>query len=401
MRDIARKLEIGFEEIVLAMLILFEILDFFAAIPPIMEFAEKVIAIITMCYLFYKASMTKIVFGVKDRKHDMIIIIAYLLLSLKTVVGFVISSMHEKSIVTGIYTWIVQNADTIEKAGFWIGGLALLAVSYVLVHEKIKKPCILSIIHETRSAETASQKLVRFISNYITLTAIFVVVFTLAIEWLAMTVDAPILMIILFFYLFVIVKRGKGMKTESFLKKVSEASENFYERFISLFHSRRTIGVAITGLLVLHLLIEIGNFIIPYTTGIMYPKYFAQMGTGHLPLGTLAAQDFAAASGAAGHIGVMLVYILNVLAILMLFFGPAYAWTMLYAKRERKKADLKKASDIPNVIWLFFGSLAMFIMLPVFRMSRVGSGMLVGADITTQQIPFMENIWTAILISAV
>ncbi|MBW2972333.1 hypothetical protein KY359_04825 [Candidatus Woesearchaeota archaeon] len=390
MREFVKRLEIGVEELILAFLIIIEAMDFLTVLPPALEYAEKTIAIIAMCYLFYKASITKITFGKREKTYDLMIVIAYFLLSLKTVVGFVMTAVHEESIVTGIYRLILHNAVLIEKMGFWLGGILLIAVAYFLLHEKVSKPCILSIIHEARKTETPWRKIIRFVMTYLILLSIFSVIFTLAIEWLAMTVDAPILMIILFFYLFVIVKRAKGIKTESFLKKVSESSEDFYARFISLFHSRNTITLAITGLLVLHLLVDIGHFIIPYTTGLLYPWYFEQLGPGHLPLSTMMVKDFAAASGALQQMGVMAAYIMNVLAVLMLFFGPAYIWSRMIKKKKGKKEKL------PNIAWLFFGSLAVFITQPVFRMSRVKSASIVGVDITTQQVPAMQNMLLAL-----
>lgn len=391
MLDLMKRLEIGIEELILLFLIIIEVMDFFTIIPPLLEYVEKITAIIAICYLFYKASITKITFGQREKNHDLIIVFAYLLLSLKTIMGFVLTSVHEKSVVQGIYTVLAQNVDVIEKTGFWLGGIMLIAAAYFLLHEKVKKPCILSIIHEAKKAEGVWKEAVRFAATYIILLAIFTVVFTPALEWLGLTVDAPILMIILFFYLFVIVKRGKGMKTETFLKRVSDSSESFYERFISLFHSRKTIAVAITGLLALHLLVDIGHFIIPYTTGLLYPWYFEQLGPGHLPLNSLMAKDFALAETAVAQIGVMAAYVLNVLAVLMLLFGPAYAWAHLYQKKRLR---------LPNILWLFFGSIAVFITLPVMRIGQVKSAMLLGVDITTQQIPPINHIWMALLIGA-
>ncbi|HII72359.1 TPA: hypothetical protein HA265_06410 [Candidatus Woesearchaeota archaeon] len=395
MKDIIKRLELGVEEFILAFLIIIEVLDFLTIIPAPVEFVEKVIAIVAMCYLFYHASLTRIIFGQKKRLYDLMIVISYLLLSVKTIIGFLVSaifSAHEEgSVMTSFYSLVINNADILEKAGFWIGGLLIILLAILLTNKNVKKPSILSMIHEEKKTDNAWQKVVHFFSIYLVLIAIFVVVFTFAIEWFAITVDAPILMIILFSYIYIIVKRGKGIKTESFLKKVGESSEKFYERFISMFHSRKTIMIAITGLLVIHLLVDIGHFIIPYTTGLLYPWYFEQLGAGHLPLSELVANDFALAGSIATKMGIMLVYSLNVLALLMILFGPAYAWARFYGN---------KAVKLPNIFWLFFGSLAIFIIRPIFRMGRIEAPGLLGVDITTQQIPFIENIWLVLLISA-
>jgi hypothetical protein len=183
--------------------------------------------------------------------------------------------------------------------------------------------------------------------------------------------------------LFIIAKRGKGMETESFLKKVSDGSEEFYERVIALFHSRKTITIAITGLLALHLIVEIGNFIIPYTTGMFYSWYLEQLGPGHVPLSALMMKDALAAGSVWGQTLVFIAYALNVLAIILLFFGPAYAWWYMY---RRKRVRL------PNILWLLFGSLAVFMLAPVIRIKQVAAERMVGADIVTQQLPSIARL---------
>ncbi len=391
MKNLLKRLELDIEEVILAILILIEVFDFFTLVPPIIELAEKAFAIFGVAYLFYKASITRITFGKHEKKIDCAIILAYLALSAKTVIGFLISASEEKTSLSTAYSVILQNADSIEKICFFLGSIILLLVSAYLIKEKISRPSIMNIIHEDKIAKNIPQKILRFVSNYVVLIAIFVVVFTFVFEWLAMTIDAPVLVIILFFYLFVIVKRGKNMNTESFLKKVSDSSEEFYGKFISLFHAKKTITLAITGLLVLHLLVEIGNFVIPYTTGLMYSWYFSQLGAGHEPLSSLVINDFNLAQTISAQFGVMLIYLMNVLAILALFFGPAYAWTQIY---------LKKRIKLPNLLWVFFGSLAVFIMMPVFSISELRSPALIGVDITTQQIPFIENMALVLVTSA-
>ncbi|MBI5880958.1 hypothetical protein HZB90_02405, partial [archaeon] len=324
--EFLKKLTIGIEEIILALLILIEVFDFFALLPPAWEYGEKILSILAVCYLFYEASLTKVIFGEQEKNYDIMIIFAYLLLSFKVIIGFVITAVREESLVQGIYELVLKNTMVIEKTGFCLGATILIITSYFLLHEKVKRPSIMSIIHEERLPKNIWQKMTRFTSTYLILLAIYLLLFNFVFEWLAMTIDAAILVIILVLMLFIIAKRGRAMETESFLKKVSDASEEFYEKIISLFHSRKTVTIAITGLLALHLLVEIGNFIIPYTTGLFYSWYLEQLGPGHAPLSALMIKDMIAAGNVGGWILVFAAYVLNVLAIVLLFFGPAYVW---------------------------------------------------------------------------
>jgi uncharacterized membrane protein len=381
--EFLKRLTIGIEEIILALLILIEVFDFFALLPPAWEYGEKILSILAVCYLFYEASLTKVIFGEREKNYDIMIIFAYLLLSFKVIIGFVITAVREESLVQGIYELVLKNTMVIEKTGFYLGATILIITSYFLLYEKVKRPSIMSIIHEERLPKNIWQKMTRFTSTYLILLAIYLLLFNFVFEWLAMTIDAAILVIILVLMLFIIAKRGRGMETESFLKKVSDASEEFYEKIISLFHSRKTVTIAITGLLALHLLVEIGNFIIPYTTGLFYSWYLEQLGPGHAPLSALMIKDMIAAGNVGGWILVFAAYALNVLAIVLLFFGPAYAWYFMYKKKRIR---------LPNILWLLFGSLAVFLLAPVIKIKQVATERMVGADIVTQQLPNIARL---------
>jgi hypothetical protein len=89
------------------------------------------------------------------------------------------------------------------------------------------------------------------------------------------------------------------------------------------------------------------------------------------------------------QIGIVLVYLINVLAALLLFFGPAYVWSRHF---------MTKKMQVKHIIWVFFGSIAVFLMLPVLRLGRVKVQGVLGADITTQQIPTLGNVWPVLLI---
>ncbi|NQU78576.1 hypothetical protein HQ545_02295 [Candidatus Woesearchaeota archaeon] len=389
MRDVLRKLEFELAEVILVLLIFVEILDFLTILPPPVEYMEKIIAFAMMGFLFYKASITDITFGHKEKWKDALIVVGFMLLSVKTAIGFSASAAHHASVLSGFYTMLVRNAGLIEMIGFVAGTIILATISAISIKEKITKQCILKTLHE-KNAKTYLHKIGRFFLSYLVLLAIYLLIFTFAIEWLAITVDAPILIILLLFYVFVIVKRGKKMTSETFLYKVSNTSEEFYERFISFFHTKKTIMKGITGILVLHMLVEILHFIIPYITSLMYAPYFKQLGPGHEPLAGLISGDLALAGSIISQTGVLIIYLLNVLAILMILFGPAYAWMKDYNK-----------SKTPNISWLFFLCLFTFVTLPVFLITKSSSRKVIGVDIITQQIPVISNVWGVVLASAV
>ncbi|HII71464.1 TPA: hypothetical protein HA265_01790 [Candidatus Woesearchaeota archaeon] len=386
------RVELGIEEAILVFLIAIELLDFFRVIHPVLEFIEKTLAIMAVCYLTYKVSITRVFFGHRKFWPDIMVIAGYLLLSVKVIIGFFIGVAAEKSVLSPFYSLVITNMDIIEKVCFNLGVLLIFVTSIVLVREKIGKPSFLYIIHENSAADSSAKKVFRALFIYVSFLAFFILVFNFVVEWLATTVDAPIMIIVMLMLLFVIVKHKSRMDAESLLLRITEASEEFYERVILMFQKKSRIAIGIIGVLVLHMVVEVGHFIIPYTTGLALPWYFPQLGPGHEPILLPMLRDFTLASGILQQFFVILVYMMNIIAILMLFIAPAYIWYYLY----------KDKKIVPgHLTWLFFGMLSVFFIAPVFRMRSFGSQLLIGTDILTQQIPFIQNVFYAILVGVV
>ncbi len=99
-------------------------------------------------------------------------------------------------------------------------------------------------------------------------------------------------------------------------------------------------------------------------------------------------KDFALTTSALQKLAVSTIYIINILAILLLFITPAYIWYYLYKNKQIKPK---------NLVWIFFGSITIFFISPVFHMKRMNSQFLIGTDILTNQIPFINNILLIIL----
>lgn len=387
-----KKLEIGIEEIIILFLITIELLDFFKIIPPELEFVEKSVALIAMTYLFYRVSVTRVIFGRREKVYDAMIVVSWFLISVNTIIGFAISVGEEKILASNLYMALAQNFYIIERTGFIAGITLLLVISILLVRERVEKTCLMQIIHEQKKAADWKHKLLRFFVIYLVLLAFYLLVYSFAIEWLAITVDAPIIVAVLLAYLVFIVKKRKEIKTATLLEKISEKSEEFYERFITLFHAKRTIMIAVAGLLALHLIVEIGHFIIPYITGLMYTWYFKQLGPGHEPIISRIAYDLTTSSGAIQNVAIIGIYLANIIAIVSLFLVPIYIWYHMYNK---------KPIQPKNISWIFFGSLTVFLLRPIFKISQINSKILMGADITTQTLQSLDNLWFVLLISAV
>jgi len=256
----------------------------------------------------------------------------------------------------------------------------------------LKKPSLMHIIHEEGKLNTPFKYAIRVITIYLVYVAFFVVVFNLIMEWLAIAIDAPVIMIALLFYLFIVIRHYRKYKAESLIYRIGEFGEKFYEKLISLFHYKKTIFLGISGMIVLHLLTDAISFIIPYIFIFRDSLYFAQLGSGHEALIPLFLEQIKNLPFLE-QFSLFFVYLLNLIGILFFLIMPAILW---YIAFTRKKIYLSKFK-----IGLIFSSILVFILAPVFKISRLTLSSILGVDIKTDFAnSILNNNFSFVLIFA-
>jgi hypothetical protein len=179
----------------------------------------------------------------------------------------------------------------------------------------------------------------RFILGHLVIIGFFLVVFNLLTEWLALAVDAPIITAAIFFYFFVLIKHKTRLRPVELVYKIGNVGEKFYERFIDLFHYKKTLLLGLAGMKIMHQLTDIGNFLVPYTVGLKDPIYFSSLGVGHDAIfsffknhSLFAAESIGMTLGFKGVLA--LGYALNITAMVILLSLPALLWFHMYKFRE-------------------------------------------------------------------
>jgi hypothetical protein len=422
---LASKISHRIEEFILIILILLNVLDFLEKLPGDIDFLKKIISWILLGYLLYKVDLTNIMFGRKEtiggmmfgarnKLIDLTILTAYFSLIVKNLTNYAITLCEPKALAgelicvgeIDLFEWfvvkIVAIAPVLDKLFFYIGGILIILISFYLLKFEIKKPSLMSILHEEGLPPKHIGKLtLRFLSIFFILISFFVIVFNLMLEWLAMAVDAPLLMLGILFYIFIIIRHHKKFSTENFIYKIGNFGESFYEHFIRLFHYKETIFLGVSAMLVLHLLTDVGNFIIPYIIGKKDLLYFQQLGAaGHTPVISLLLTDILKVTGLS-KLGLVWVYSFNILALLFLLILPGFIWYKLYHRRGINVHHIPLA--------LFFCSVMVFILMPAFNITSINSESysLVGVDIQTHSIlesgkslliPFILSLVTGIIV---
>ena len=76
------------EEVILILIIILNVLDFFEILPADIDFAKKIISWTALGYILYKASLTKIFFNNQKMSIDILLIMSYFMLIFKNIIIF-------------------------------------------------------------------------------------------------------------------------------------------------------------------------------------------------------------------------------------------------------------------------------------------------------------------------
>src|SRR3989338_8798573 len=109
------------------------------------------------------------------------------------------------------------------------------------------------------------QKPLRAAALFLCFSFFFLFIFQLMVEWLGVVVDAPIIFLGILFYIIVMVKFKHLFNPEHLITRIGETGEEFYQKFIRLFHTPYGVALGFSGILILHLLTDFGVYILSYT----------------------------------------------------------------------------------------------------------------------------------------
>ena len=196
------------EDFILTFLIILNILDFLEYLPGDVDFVKKLISWLCLGYLLYKVSLSDLFFGQRDNFLDIILVCTYFLFIIKNIVAFAMVAVEETNVLQSFYTFLVSNRFFIESLGIYVGGFALVTLAlYATIKLKVQAPSVLHIIHEEGSLTNAYKRIERFLVIFLLFISFFVIVFNLMMEWLAIAIDASLLVFTLIFYLVTLFQR--------------------------------------------------------------------------------------------------------------------------------------------------------------------------------------------------
>src|SRR3989344_2051897 len=348
MEELSTKIKVGIEEFILLALTVISFLAVITLLPGDIIFVKKIVSWIGMGYLFYKIDLAEVIFGKKSKFIDGLLIFSYFCIILKdfftfskelTKEAFLLfdfSLLFKKNVVFFGNLYLLQRplAETIQLYGFYLGAgiLLFLALSRLMSNQEIVRPSILGIFHQGIPS-SFFDRIYRVFTSFFVFLAFFIIVFNLVMEWLAWVVHSWLTIFAVFFYFFFFIKYHRQFHVSTMIYKIGNMGHDFYHKFLDLLMDKKTIFLGLSGMLVLHLLTDIGTFIIPYIIG-KSASYFASLGPSDEPLVVHLLQDLHLVDASYEKLIIFVAYLLNVVGILFFFLGSAYVWWLLYAKRE-------------------------------------------------------------------
>jgi len=358
---IVHRIEHRIEEILFIFIIISSVLEIINFLPGDFNFIKKLISWLAMAYLVYKISPTKLLFNNKHHYGDIFIILAFFLFIAKNIIQLAFTI--EGKIFHSLFEFLKLHSQEIDLIGLWIGSIIILLVSLFLAKSmKIYKPSLIEFLKIKRNI-----KIVDFVEKFVIIVlfifAFFLLVFNLLMEWLTWVIDSTLIVVFILTYLFFIIRYHKKYHADTLIFRIGNAGENFYKKVLLLFHTKKTILLALLGLLVLHTATDVSSFMVPYVFG-SESLYFYGFDETHQPI--IASISSQLQDSGVFNVQLIIIHIFNYLALLFLLLFPAYFWNILFQK--------KKIVFSPYIRTIVIMSLLVIMILPIFKISSIQIG---------------------------
>jgi len=256
--------------------ILLNIFDFLNALPGDIDFLKKILSWTIIGYIFYRTSFTKIFIGERLKKYDLLFILAFSLMSItKNLIAYAksIENLGEYIFFKHVVTFLdsLPFNETVF-AMFVLGAIlcVILCVSLLLNHS-IKQDSFLGSLN---IKDTYFSFILHFFSLILLVSFFSLIIFNFFMEWFALAVDAIILVVGLIYYFIKFLHRHTDHKISEYLQEVSNTGNQFYSKIISLFSNKKTFFIGVSFILTLHLLVDAGVYLVPYSIGTENSLYF-------------------------------------------------------------------------------------------------------------------------------
>ncbi|MBI2655948.1 hypothetical protein HYX06_06015 [Candidatus Woesearchaeota archaeon] len=381
-RELIEKLELGFIELFIGFFMLIGLVGYFGSLPADWDWIDHTVAFIMFTYFFYILDITSIIFGKKSKIANLIIPISYLSIFFKDIIAYTGAGAFNFTFlkfINPVYIFLAENLFLVTSISIYLGLLGLaISAAYISRNIEISHPSLLYAVYK----KPLERKIPKFLISFLLLLAFYYLIYNPILEWLEFVLDDPIIVVGTVYYITKIARHHKKFHESHAISKIGDIVWTWYGKFISLFHYRKTLPLAISGLLILHGISDIGVFAYSLIFG-GKSLYLDFLDSGHATFFRLFIND-AANSSPATSIFLSAAYFFNALSLLILFLIPIIVWIRMFSQKGLHL----------NRIYLFFiyASVLMYISLPGYSISRISSSDVIGADINSRSILGIQSV---------
>ena len=395
-KRVVKAIDIGIEEALLLLIIILNIFDAFEFISPAWDYIKKIISWSALGVILYRAKISKIFTGVANSFNDLLLLFGYFFLIIKDLVSYAASALPEtSSFLEPFFSSLVNNASQIELVGLYLGIVCLVFASIRLAFSKsTEHHSVMKLLSPKLNALkniNFKSYAKRFGLMFFIVMVFFVVVFSLVMSWLAIAIDAPLLMIGLFLYLFFVVKHKGAFSPASFLAKFGNYGEKVYTNFIRQLKYRRSALRVVSAMLVLHLVTDAFTYMMPMILGFGDRLYLGLLSTPHSWFVNLISSQFI------GGIGQALlltgIYLFSILGMLFLLGAPI---VLLVGLKKKKAFRLSRW-----FLGLIVTSLTVLLGSQVIRVISLRNSPIYGVDIFAQTLRISQSTATYVLLGGI
>lgn len=270
-----------FEKIVIYLLllsfILLNILDFFnffSLISPYtgdVDFFKKILSWSLIYYLFASLSLTKILTGFRTKLYDWFLLTAAGLITFPSILIFYLRNIDFElyyifSFIINEYFLIFLLEHSIVFVTFGIVLLVVMSV-YIFLKQPVHKESLIGSFN--LDPDNYFSQINKFAIIIIFIFFFVYTIFKFFMEWFALAVDAALIVIGVGYYVYIyIFKHKKNLSLDSFLKDIINTGNDFFKQLILFLQDKKTFFITISLLITIHLLVDLGVYIIPFATGI-------------------------------------------------------------------------------------------------------------------------------------
>lgn len=352
------RFNLGIEEIILLGIIILNVFDVLEMLSPEWDYVKKIVSWTALGMVLYKSQLSKLFSGIKKSLIDGLLLTGFFTLIVKDLVSYSKTAFESStgSFLQSFFSVIITNSTTINVFSIYIGVFILLFASIRLSF--IKSNDSSSIFKILRIEQKENQKvsfpifLKRIVIIFLVVLAFFLIVFNLLVQWLAIAIDAPLLMIGIIFYLVIVFKKHKKISASSFLFRFGNFGNVFYKKFINHLKDPRDALRILSGILVLHLITDALTFLMPLLFGIGDALYLSLIPHSYPSIWfMLSSQLYLFSSQGILVLGeIFLSYLLSVFALLVLLGGPVLLMIGLYTHKSFRLPKFVVALSLSSLV---------------------------------------------------